>query len=314
MSHIRKAIITAAGRGTRQFPATRTLQKEMLPLVDRDGITKPALQLLVEEAVNAGIEQVGIVVNPESEAGIRAYFGALTEQEGQWQNDKQLLYEQAAHLQQLGERIVTIVQQEPLGLGHAVYLTKSFVGGEPFVMYLGDHVLLSHTAKNCTQQVLEVYAHTGGTLSAVRRTPEERVHLYGTLSGEPIPDIPDVIRVTAMIEKPSLEQARASLRMPTLPDGVYYCFFGINLFTAEIFECLERTIVEGRTMKGEFQLTTAQQMLVEKGAYFACEIQGEALDIGIPQGYLEAQVALGLAGTYSEQLQQWMRERGGCSG
>jgi UTP--glucose-1-phosphate uridylyltransferase len=312
MSTIRKAVITAAGRGTRQFPATRTLQKEMLPLVDRDGITKPALQLLVEEAVHAGIEQVGIVVNPESEAGIRAYFGALTEEEAGWGNDKQLLYEQAEHLQSLGERIVTIVQREPLGLGHAVYLAREFVGEEPFVMYLGDHVLLSHTEKNCTQQVLDVYAQTGGTLSAVRRTPEERVPLYGTLAGEPLPTVAHTLQVTSMIEKPSIEQARSSLRMSTLPEGVYYCFFGINLFTPEIFECLEHTITEGHTMKGEFQLTTAQQMLVERGSYYACEIQGEALDIGIPQGYLEAQVALGLAGSYGEALQRWMRERGGC--
>lgn len=314
MSTIRKAVITAAGRGTRQFPATRTLQKEMLPLVDRDGVTKPALQLLVEEAVNAGIEQVGIVVNPESEAGIRAYFGALTEEEASWGNDKQLLFEQAEHLQSLGERIVTIVQREPLGLGHAVYLAREFVGEEPFVMYLGDHVLLSHTEKNCTQQVMDVYTRTGGTLSAVRRTPEERVYLYGTLAGEPLPDVARALHVTAMIEKPSIVQARASLRMSTLPEGEYYCFFGINLFTPEIFECLERTIAEGRIMKGEFQLTTAQQMLVERGSYYACEIAGEALDIGIPEGYLEAQVALGLAGMYGNALRRWMNERGGCSG
>ncbi|MCS6829767.1 MAG: sugar phosphate nucleotidyltransferase [Armatimonadota bacterium] len=314
MKAIRKAVITAAGRGTRQFPATRTLQKEMLPLVDRDGVTKPALQLLVEEAVNAGIEQVGIVVNPESEAGVRAYFGALTDEEASWDNDKQLLFEQAEHLQRLGERIVTIVQKEPLGLGHAVYLAREFVGEEPFVMYLGDHVLLSRGEKNCTQQVLDVYAQTSGTLSAVRRTPEERVTLYGTLSGTPLPNAANALHVHAMIEKPTVEQARASLRMSTLPDGVYYCFFGINIFTPEIFECLERTIVEGQRMKGEFQLTTAQQMLVERGSYYACEIQGEALDIGIPQGYLEAQVALGLAGTYGASLRQWMRERGGCSG
>ncbi len=314
MSNIRKAVITAAGRGTRQFPATRTLQKEMLPLVDRDGVTKPALQLLVEEAVNAGIEQVGIVVNPESEVGIRAYFGALTEEEASWGNDKQLLYEQAEHLQRLGERIVTIVQREPLGLGHAVYLAKEFVGEEPFVMYLGDHVLLSHAEENCTRQVLDVYAQTGGTLSAVRPTPEERVHLYGTLAGTPLTIPPHTFHVTAMIEKPTVEQARASLRMSILPEGVYYCFFGINIFTPDIFECLERTIVEGQRMKGEFQLTTAQQMLVERGNYYACEIQGEALDIGIPQGYLEAQVALGLAGIHSSALQRWMKERGGCRG
>lgn len=314
MRSIRKAVITAAGRGTRQFPATRTLQKEMLPLVDRDGITKPALQLLVEEAVNAGIEQVGIVVNPESEAGIRAYFGALTEEEASWGNDKQLLYAQAEHLQHLGELITTIVQREPLGLGHAVYLAREFVGEEPFVMYLGDHVLLSHAEKNCTQQVLDVYAQTGGILSAVRRTPEERVYLYGTLSGTPLPDPANTLHVTTMVEKPTIEQARASLRMSTLPEGVYYCFFGINVFTPEIFECIERTIAEGRTMKGEYQLTTAQQMLVERGSYYACEIQGEALDIGIPQGYLEAQVALGLAGIHSRALQRWMRDHGGCSG
>lgn len=314
MRNIRKAVITAAGRGTRQFPATRTLQKEMLPLVDRDGITKPALQLLVEEAVNAGIEQVGIVVNPESEAGIRAYFGALTDEEASWGNDKQLLYEQAEYLQHLGERITTIVQSEPLGLGHAVYLAREFVGEEPFIMYLGDHVLLSHAEKGCTQQVLDVYAQTGGTLSAVRRTPEERVHLYGTLAGTPLSNIANTLHVTAMIEKPSAEQARASLRMSTLPEGVYYCFFGINVFTPEIFECLERTIADGITMKGEYQLTTAQQMLVERGSYYACEIAGEALDIGIPQGYLEAQMALGLAGTYGNALRRWMNERGGCDG
>jgi UTP--glucose-1-phosphate uridylyltransferase len=314
MRSIRKAVITAAGRGTRQFPATRTLQKEMLPLVDRDGITKPALQLLVEEAVNAGIEQVGIVVNPESEAGIRAYFGALTEQEASWGNEKQLLYAQAEHLQRLGERIVTIVQREPLGLGHAVYLAREFVGEEPFVMYLGDHVLLSHAQRNCTQQVMDVYAQTGGTLSAVRRTPEERVHLYGTLTGTPLAPPANTLHVTAMIEKPSVAQARRSLRTPTLPEGVYYCFFGINLFTPEIFECLGRTIADGRKRRGEFQLTTAQQMLVQKGNYYACEIQGEALDIGIPQGYLEAQVALGLAGVHGDALRRWINERGGCNG
>ena len=312
MSTVRKAVITAAGRGTRQFPATRTLQKEMLPLVDRDGITKPALQLLVEEAVRAGIEQVGIVVNPESEAGVRAYFGALTEEEASWGNDRQWLYEQAEHLQSLGEHIVTIVQDEPLGLGHAVYLTRDFVDDEPFVMYLGDHVLLSHRQENCTQQVLRIWERTGGIVSAVRPTPEERVHLYGTLAGAPLPHLTGTLRVTAMIEKPSVEQARAHLRMSTLPEGVYYCFFGINLFTPEIFEYLERTIRDGHTMKGEYQLTTAQQMLVDRGNYYACEVAGEALDIGIPQGYLEAQVALGLAGTYGEQISRWVQERGGC--
>ncbi len=314
MSPIRKAVITAAGRGTRQFPATRTLQKEMLPLVDRDGITKPALQLLVEEAVNAGIEQVGIVVNPESEAGIRAYFGALTEEEASWGNEKQLLYEQAEHLQHLGERITTIIQSEPLGLGHAVYLAREFVGDEPFIMYLGDHALLSHAEENCTRQVLDVYAQTGGTLSAVRRTPEERIHLYGTLAGTPLSHIANTLHVTEMIEKPTVERARATLRMPTLPEGVYYCFFGINVFTPEIFECLERTIAKGHRMKGEYQLTTAQQILVERGSYYACEIAGEALDIGIPQGYLEAQMALGLVGIYGDALRRWMNERGGCDG
>lgn len=311
MKTIRKAVITAAGRGTRQFPATRTLQKEMLPLVDRDGITKPALQLLVEEAVQAGIEQVGIVVNPESEAGVLAYFGALTDEEASWGNDKQLLYEQAEHLQSLGEHIVTIVQREPLGLGHAVYLTKDFVGDEPFVMYLGDHVLLSHAPQNCTQQVLAVYARTGGTLSAVRRTPEERVPLYGTLAGDPLPQVPNTLHVHTMIEKPSIAEARQQLRMSSLPEGTYYCFFGINVFTPRIFKALERTITEGITMKGEYQLTTAQQMLVEEGDYYACEIQGEALDIGIPQGYLEAQMALGLAGVFGEALRDGMRRRGG---
>ncbi|MCS7309901.1 MAG: sugar phosphate nucleotidyltransferase [Armatimonadetes bacterium] len=314
MRRIRKALITAAGRGTRQFPATRTLQKEMLPVVDRDGITKPALQLLVEEAVESGVEQVGIVVNPESEAVIRAYFGALTPEEARWENDKHWLYQQAEYLQHLGERVVTIVQQEPLGLGHAVYLAREFVGEEPFVMYLGDHVLLSHTEKRCTEQVLEIYARTGGTLSAVRRTPEERVPLYGTLSGEPLAEMPHVLQVTAMREKPTIEEARAHLRVPTLPEGTYYCFFGINLFPPQLFECLERMIAEGRRMRGEFQLTTAQQMLMEQGNYYACEVMGEALDIGIPQGYLEAQVALGLAGTYGGDLRQWVRGRGGDSG
>lgn len=311
MNVVRKALITAAGRGTRQFPATRTLQKEMLPLVDRDGITKPALQLLVEEAVNAGIEQVGIVVNPGSEEVVRAYFGAMTDEEAAWGNDRQLLYAQAEYLQSLGEHLTTIVQKEPLGLGHAVYLAREFIGGEPFVMYLGDHVLLSHRAENCTQQVMKVWAQTGGTLSAVRRTPEEHVYLYGTLAGEPLPDVPNALHVTAMVEKPTIEQARAELRMSTLPEGVYYCFFGINLFTPEIFDCLERTIAEGNQWKGEYQLTTAQQMLMKRGHYYACEVEGEALDIGIPQGYLEAHVALGLAGIHGDRVRQWTL-RGGC--
>jgi UTP--glucose-1-phosphate uridylyltransferase len=294
MSKVRKAVITAAGRGTRHFPATRTLQKELMPLVDRDGTTKPTVQIIVEEAVESGIEEICLVVSPEGEAQFRDHFrpmegdpGASAYQGRVWAE------EEAERLQAMGERIRYIVQERAEGYGHAVYCAREFVGDEPFLLLLGDHVYLPGSKIPCSRQLMNVYAQYGQPTSAVQRTHEDLLHLFGTLTGKRL-DGGGVYEVSLIIEKPSLEVAEEQLRTPGLRRGEYLCFFGIHALPPAVFDCLEHHIRHNLRERGEIQLTSALEMLREQGRYLAAEIDGARYDMGVPFGYIQTQLALAL--------------------
>lgn len=299
---LRKAVITAAGYGTRQFPATKVLQKELLPVVDVDGVTKPALHLIVAEALSAGVGEVCIVVRPGMDELLRRYFRPIEQDAAAAFRDKPWAWEQSRILGEMGEVISFAYQEEQEGYGHAVYCARRWVGDEPFLLMLGDHLYLSEASESCARQVVSVFERHQANVSSVAVTPAEQLHLFGTVRGKPLEA--GVYEVERLVEKPPREVAERELVTPGLPPGHFLCFFGMHVFTPSIFDALERLIREGIRERGEVQLTTAQEMLRKQERYVACIPRGSRHDIGTPEGYLEAMMSLAMKGPYRQRLRE----------
>ncbi len=300
---VRKAVITAAGRGTRMYPATTTIQKEMLPVMDRDGICKPAIQIIIEEALDSGIEEVCLVVNPHNRAQIEQHFAPLSAEELRLFKGKDWALLQSAKIQEIAARLTFVVQETPDGYGHAVYQSRDFVAGEPCLIMLGDHIYTTGEEKRCARQVIDVFEAHGATVSAVQQTPTELLHLFGTVCGERIAANPATYEVQAIYEKPTPEYAQEHLQQAGLLHGMYLCFFGMHVMTPTIFDCLKYAIDNNLREKGEFQFTSAQERLRASGEkYLASETIGDRHDIGIPFGYAQTQAALALNSVFKEQM------------
>jgi UTP--glucose-1-phosphate uridylyltransferase len=188
MAKVRKAVITAAGRGTRQYPASSAVQKEMFPLVDRDGLTKPVIQIIGEEALGSGIEEICIITQPGEEKQYREYFKRLDDDMLKVFKGKDWALIESEKLDAFGERLSFAEQDSPEGFGHAVYQAKQFVGDEPFLLMLGDHVYISSTKDRCARQLINIYEEFPGTsaVTGVQPTVESQLHLFGTIRGKPI--------------------------------------------------------------------------------------------------------------------------------
>lgn len=302
MKTVRKAVITAAGKGTRQYPASTTVQKEMLPLVDVDGITKPTIQIICEEAIKSGIEELCIITNPEVDAQLRRHFQAIPEALLPAFAGKEWALAQSEKLGDMQRRLTYVVQESPEGYGHAVYQARDFVNDEPFLLLLGDHVYISRTDKPCSRQVIDVFNVSGCTVSAVAPTHEHLLHLFGTVAGNRISTDPDVYEITAIKEKPTVEYAEEHLRAPDLPRGHYLCFFGMHVFTPGIFTALEYNIKNNLRENGEFQLTSAQERLCKAERCMAFATKGDRYDMGVPFGFVETQMGLALNSPFRDQV------------
>jgi UTP--glucose-1-phosphate uridylyltransferase len=302
MAKIRKAVITAAGKGTRQYPASHTVQKELFPIVDSDGYTKPVLQTIVEEALSSGIEEVCIVVNPTNHDAVKAHFQGLTAGQKTAFANKPWGIALSDRLEEMRERLTFVVQEKQDGYGHAVFQAKSFVGDEPFMLLLGDHVYVSPNIR-CTIQVSEQYDLFACPVSSVFLVKEDLVHRYGIVATETIDGNAVASRITAMVEKPSVDEARSLLKSPTAPVGSYYSFFGIHALPPAIFDCLKYLIDNDLRNKGEIQFTSAQEILLrESDRYIALCVEGKRYDIGVPDGLVETMVALALYSPYARKI------------
>ncbi len=287
------------------YPGTNIVQKELIPIVDRDGIVKPVLQIIVEEAVDAGIEEVCIVANVSNAESVRRHFQGLTvQQRATAFRGKDWALRQSDRLNDLGGRITFAIQETQEGYGHAVFQARAWVGDEPFLLLLGDHVYLSDRHESCTAQVLQTYGRFGGSLSSATRTPEDQIHRFGTLQVAPLPDrSPGLFTLLDLAEKPSRAYAREHLRVAGLPDDEYLCLFGINVYTPAIFEYIARLIRDDIRDRGEIQLATAQAELARAGGYIACTVDGRRLDMGVPEGLIETQVAFAMRSPYRDLVQ-----------
>jgi UTP--glucose-1-phosphate uridylyltransferase len=290
---IKKAVITAAARGERLYPVADTVQKAMLPVIDADGLDKPVMQIIAEEAFAAGIEEIGVICAPGDGLRYREAFISLRDNLLKSYKGVDWAREEAGRIDHLLDRIQFVDQTEPLGYGHAVLTARDFVNGEPFLLLLGDYLYVSHLkGKRCASQLIELAMQENCAVSAVNPTIEHQITRYGTLTGKHQPNQPGVYQVEKIIEKPSLSVAELELQTPGLRLGYYLCFFGMHVLTPNIFDLLEQAQARGGTLP----LTPALQALAATEKYLALEVKGNRYDLSKKFGMLQAQVAMGLAG------------------
>jgi UTP--glucose-1-phosphate uridylyltransferase len=289
---IRKAVITAAARGERLYPVADTVQKAMLPVVDTDGLHKPVIQIIAEEAFSGGIEEICVVCAPGDGPRYLQAFQSLRNNLLQSHQGSDWAKLQASRIDHLLGHLQFVEQSEPLGYGHAVLCARSFVNDEPFLLLLGDYLYVSNLlGKRCAQQLIDLAAGANCSVAAVNPTPEHLISRYGTLTGKHVAGTPGVYQIDKIIEKPSLSLAELELQTPGLRRGYYLCFFGMHVLTPSVFGLLDT-----QRNGGTLALTPALQQLAEREKYLALEVKGNRYDMGKKFGWLQAQVALGLAG------------------
>jgi UTP-glucose-1-phosphate uridylyltransferase/mevalonate kinase len=282
---VRKALIPAAGFGTRLFPASKATKKELFPIVDRDGIAKPAILLIVEEAINAGIEEVVIVVQEHDLNDFESFFRTQITIEN-YNKLPTHFREYAQRILEIGRRVTFSIQRVQEGFGHAVYSAREVIGDEPFLLMLGDHLYRSNGARSCAQQLIDAYHRHGVSVVGLRRTPEAQIANFGTVTGAWIDD-GTLLNITELVEKPTVDYARHNLNVPGVPDGEYLTFFGQYIIKPQLFSYLEEHIRHNVRERGEFQLTSALDRLRQEDGFMGLMIEGTRYDIGLPEYYLE---------------------------
>ena len=282
---VRKALIPAAGFGTRLFPATKATKKELFPIVDRDGIAKPAILLIVEEALEAGIEEVIIIVQEDDLDDFQNLFNVQISIENYNKLPRQFqAYSQ--RILEMGRRIRFVFQSTQEGFGHAVYCAREAIGNEPFLLMLGDHLYRSDGERSCARQLLDAYEQHGVSVVGLRKTPEEMIGNFGTVGGNWI-EPERLLNVTEFAEKPTLDYARTNLRVPGLQEDEYLTVFGQYIIRPQLFDFLEEHITNNVRERGEFQLTSALDRLRRQDGFSGLIIDGKRFDIGLPDYYLD---------------------------
>jgi UTP-glucose-1-phosphate uridylyltransferase/mevalonate kinase len=282
---VRKAVIPAAGFGTRLFPASKALKKELFPIVDRTGRAKPVIQLIIEEAVNAGIEEVCLVVQKADRELFEEFFCKPPTVE----NLNKLSPEDRAcndALLDLGNRIRFAVQETQDGFGHAVFAAREWVGNEPFLLLLGDHVYASDTEASCARQVLDAFGKSNRSVVGLKTVPESEIRRFGCVSGRWEKD-GETMSIGEFAEKPEPGYAREHLRVEGVPEGHYLTVFGQYVLSPRIFEFLEENIRHNLRERGEFQLTSCLERLRREDGFTGVVVRGRRFDIGTPDAYRE---------------------------
>ena len=266
---VRKAVIPAAGLGTRFLPATKAQPKVMLPVID-----VPAIQLVVEEAARAGIDDV-LIITGRGQRAIEDHFDRNLELE-RFLEDKQK-FDELKRIRQISDmaEVHYIRQKEALGLGHAVSVAQAHVGGEPFVVMLGDDLI--HPSEPLLGEMLRAHDTFGRSVIAAMEVSKQEISMYGCIEPESFEE--DLVRILSIIEKPSPEEAPSNLAV-----------IGRYVLTPEIFDALRRT-TPGRG--GEIQLTDAINLLAQEQAVYAYRFEGRRFDVGNPLDYVKATVELG---------------------
>ena len=264
---IRKAIITAAGQSQRTLP--------LQSLVDRDGQTKTALAIIIEEILSAGIETIGVVIAPGDAPAYRTAAGSHA------------------------ARLTFIEQKEARGYAHAIHSAADFCDGDPFLLLVGDHLYLSAREKGCAQQLVEIASAENCAVSAVQSTHESKLPFYGAIGGKLVDAARRLYQVDTVLEKPTPTEAEQKIDVPGLRAGYYLCFFGMHVLTPAVQRILGK-FFDGQKTGVNFRAALAQLAAHER--YLACELEGRRYDFGVKYGLLNAQLALALSGRDRDEV------------
>jgi len=283
----RKAVVPVAGLGTRHFPASHAVKKELFPVVGQDGIGRALFHYHLIELSAAGFEEICIIVQPGEEATIRAYLEGPGDAYLRRLEKYPVLREEARRMSEFSDRVTFAVQHEQEGYGHAVYQSREFAAGEPVLLCLGDH-LFRGSPLSPYRELAEAASLSGGkSVSAVNRIAPEELKGYGTIAGTRRQDSPSLIDISLIIEKPAVEVAREKLHVDGLPQDTYLGWFGMHLLAPSIYDILGEMIRDNVRDGGEFQLTRAQEIQRQREGYLALEMtRAERFDFGLPDDYL----------------------------
>ncbi len=266
---VTKAVITAAGKTQRHLP--------LQTLIDRDGAEKSVLEILIGEAAQAGISDIGVVIDPADEEAYQSVVGTSSAQ------------------------VTFIPQTAQLGHGHAIYCAQSFTAGQPFLHLVGDHLYVSKREQGCAQHLVAVAEQEICSVSAVQATRESQLPYYGTIGGSRLTNQPDLYRVSDVLEKPTPTLAEQHLIVSGLRAGHYLCFFGMHVLTPTVMEILDDLVAE-KDNSGGVTLSSALQILSGREKYLALQKEDQRYDLGVKYGLLEAQLALALAGDERDEV------------
>lgn len=264
---IKKALITAAGRNQRTLP--------LQTLVDRDGVQRSALGVILEEALSAGVEEIGVVIHPGDQAAFAEAAGSHA------------------------RRLRFIEQHEPRGYGHAVWCAREFTAGETFLLLVGDHVYVSTAETSCARQLVDTAIAENAAVSAVQATHESKLPYFGAIGGRRVHGRDSLYEITEVMEKPTPTAAEQHLVVPGLRAAHYLCFFGMHVLTPSVMDLLDRAV---KGTAGNIALSAALSQLARRERYLAYETRGRRYDMGAKYGFLTAQLALALNGRDRDEV------------
>ncbi len=292
---VTRAIIPVAGFGTRLFPATKGIKKDFFPVLDSDGIFKPAIMTILEQLHRSGVEKICLVIGEEDQAMYDNFFAPLKEEHMSKLPAEKQAYERL--IEEIGKKITYVYQRERKGFGHAVYQCKDFADGEPVLLLLGDMIYESNTNETCSAQMIAAYEESGLTTVSIHEIPVEDVVHYGILHGTWDNEEETLLKLDAMVEKPTVAYAEEFLGVKNKKgEEKYYCVFGQYILTKEVFDVLGENIRENKLSRDEIQLTDALETVRERFGMVAFAPNGKSYDVGLPEVYRDTLNAYGKSG------------------
>jgi UTP--glucose-1-phosphate uridylyltransferase len=286
---VRKAVIPIAGLGTRHFPASHAVKKELFPVVGPDGIARALFHYHLLELDAAGIGEICIIVQPGEEEMVRDYLRGPDDNYLKRLEKHPALLREAEQMRGFEKRVSFAVQREQEGYGHAVFQTKKFANGEMVLLGLGDHLFRGKPVSPYRELADTAKMSGGKSVSAVNRISAAELKGYGTIAGTRRAENPRLIDVSLIIEKPAVAVAREKLQVDGLPAGTWLGWFGLHLLAPSIYDVLEEMIRDDVRDHGEFQLTRAQEIQRRREGYLALEMTAaERFDFGVPDDFVRS--------------------------
>lgn len=289
---VRKAVIPVAGFGTRLYPASKAVKKDFLPVLDKDGLFKPVLMVLLEQLMQSGIEEVCLIIGEGERPLYEAFFAPMADENYDKLSQDKQAYEN--RLVEIGKKIHYVYQKERKGFGHAVYQSREFASGEPVLLLLGDMIYDSFIGETCSSQLIKCYEAYGLPVVSMHEVPKEQVVHYGIMHGVWEHTDERDMRLDCIVEKPTVDYAQENLAVKTKEGSRYFAVFGQYILTEDVYKVLEDNIRNNKLSRGEIQLTDALEQVRAESGMMGCRIKGRSYDVGLPQMYVDTVGRFGL--------------------